>query len=59
MSFSLQYFHLPRKSMGLLQQKRRRKRETYEALKIAKNGTHEGSKVLKKRENNGYFDARQ
>jgi hypothetical protein len=33
--------------MGLLQ-KKSEKRETYEALKIAKNGTHEGSKVLKK-----------
>ena len=42
-------FSYAKKSMGLYW----KKRETYEALKIAKekkkkNGTHEGSKVLKK-----------
>ena len=50
MSLSLQSFHMPKRVWGYTE-----KRETYEALKIAKekkkkNGTHEGSKVLKKRE---------
>jgi hypothetical protein len=50
MNNSLQSFHMPKRSMGLCE-----KREIYEALKLAKeknkkNGTHEGSKVLKKRE---------
>ena len=48
MSLSLQSFHMPKRVWGYTE-----KRETYEALKIAKekkkkNETHEGSKVLKK-----------
>ena len=49
MSPSLQSFHMPKRVWGYT----KKKRETYEALKIAKekkkkNGTNEGSKVLKK-----------
>ena len=49
-------FSYAKKSMGLYW----KKRETYEALKIAKekkkkNGTHEGSKVLKKERYSTYF----
>jgi hypothetical protein len=46
MNNSLQSFHMPKRSMGLCE-----KREIYVAKeKNKKNGTHEGSKVLKKRE---------
>ena len=51
MSLSLQSFSYAKKKYGAML----KKRETREALKIAKekkkkNGTHEGSKVLKKRD---------